>query len=198
MAIDYKEKLNEVLGTLAQSGLDVLNTIRTGDRREIIRKEMEYASRFFEDLAIKAAADSLGIDASQGLSTKTINDIINKKLEGSGLKVTDIFNKSKTKADIKKFATKKMNEALPSGLKFRSMSRQDMERGVKNYMKRELAKMAKENAAELALDDDTEVLAMIEAYNDGRGIPTGDDDDPTNSERQATFRAGHSYYWQGK
>lgn len=198
MAIDYKEKLKETLDTLANAGLDVLNTIRTGDRREIIRKEMEYGSRLFEDWAIKAAAEKLGIDASEGLNTKTINDIVNKKLEGSGLKITDIFNKTKTKEDIKKFTTKKMNEALPAGLKFRSLARQDLNRGVKNYLKRELAKMAKDRAADLALDDDPQVLAMIEAYNDGRGIPTGDDDDPTNAERQATFRAGHSYYWQGK
>ena len=50
----------------------------------------------------------------------------------------------------------------------------------------------------MTLDDDPDILAMIEAYNDGRGIQSGDDDDPTNAERQAKFRASHAYYWEEK
>lgn len=166
-------------------------------KEEWVRKNTDRGAKILEQKAIEAAADRLGLDISGGLNTKTVNDLINKKLEGSGIKITDIFNKRKTKADIAKFATKKINETMPTGLKFRSLARQDINRGVKNYVKSAVKKAALERASELILDDDLEVLAMITAYSDGRGISYGNKD-ATGASRQADFRANHVYGWVQK
>ena len=193
------DELKNALTLLADNAYQSNGEIENiGTKIVLIRLVVDAGSKIIESLAIKAASESLLIDGEGNISTKSINDFVNGKLEGSGLVVTDIFNKTKTKADISKFATKKINESLPSGLKFRSMARQDINRGVKNYVKSAVKKAALERAGELILDDDHEVAAMIASYNDGRGVAVANDDDRTNAERQATFRATHSYSWKVK
>ena len=86
---------------------------------------------------------------------------------------------------------------MPSNLKFRSLNRQDLNYGVKRFLKVRLKKIAMDRAAELTLDDDPKIVAMIEAYNDGRRENFGNQD-PTGNSRQADFRANHSYFWSQK
>ena len=195
--IESKNELNKALDILANSALNVVNDLRGITREKFVRKEVEYGRKAIEELAIKAAGDSLGLDIDGNLNTKSINDFVNRKLEGSGLVVTDIFNKRKTKADVQKFAVIKINGQLPAGLKFRSLARQDVNRGVKNYVKSAVKKAALKRAADLILDDDVEVAAMIAAYNEGRGVASGNKD-ATGAARQADFRANHVYGWVEK
>lgn len=160
--------------------------------REIMRSR--------DELAIKAevaGAEYLGITIDGEFNTSIITKTINQQIEGSGLKFRDVLNKRLTKEDVSKFAVKKINESMPTGLKFRSLARQDVNRGVKNYVKSAVKKAAMSQAADLILDDDLEVLAMIAAYSDGRGVSYGSSDN-TGAARQSTFRANHVYGWVQK
>lgn len=161
-------------------------------RREITRSQNE-----LELKAEMAGAEYLGITIDGKFDTSIITKAINEQMAGSGLTFRDVLNKRTTKEDIKKFSVKKINEQLPTGLKFRSLNRQDLNRGVKNYVKSALKKAAFDRASELVLDDDPEVLAMIQAYTDGRGISNGNKD-ATGAARQADFRANHVYGWVEK
>lgn len=159
--------------------------------------EIKKSRRVLEVKAEYAGAEYLGITVDGEFNTSIITRTINAQLEGSGLKFRDVLNKRMTKDDMRAFTTKKVNEALPKNLKFRSLARQDLNRGVKNFVKVRLKAMALERAAELTLDDDADVLAMIEAYNDGRRENMGNQDS-TGNQRQADFRANNSYFWVPK
>lgn len=164
---------------------------------EQLWKAIDQSRRELRAKAESAGAEYLGITIDGKFNTSYITKEINAKLEGSGLSFRDVLDKRMTKDDMRGFVTKKVNEVMPKNLKFRSLARQDLNRGVRNFIKVRLKAMALERAAELTLDDDAAVLAMIEAYNDGRRETTGNKDN-TGNARQAEFRANNSYYWVKK
>lgn len=159
--------------------------------------EIKKSRRELEGLAMSAGAEYLGITIDGEFNTSIITKTINRQLDGSGLAFRDVLNKRMTKDDMRGFVVKKVNEVMPKNLKFRSLARQDLNRGVKQFLKVRLKAMAMDKAAQLTLGDDPDVLAMIEAYNDGRRETHGNKDETGNS-RQADFRANHSYFWVPK
>lgn len=162
-----------------------------------LHREIKRSRDELEIKAELAGAEYLGITIDGEFNTSIITKTINRQLDGSGLAFRDVLNKRMTKDDMRGFVVKKVNEVMPANMKFRSLARQDLNRGVKQFLKVRLKAMAMEKAAELTLDDDAEVLAMIEAYNDGRRETFGNQD-ATGNSRQADFRANHSYYWVAK
>ena len=160
-------------------------------------REIKKSRDELELKAEMAGAEYLGITIDGEFNTSMITKTINQQLDGSGLVFRDVLNKRMTKDDMRGFVVKKVNAVMPKNLKFRSLARQDLNRGVKQFLKVRLKEMAMDKAAELTMDDDPGVLAMIEDYNDGRRETTGNQD-ATGNSRQADFRANHSYFWVPK
>jgi hypothetical protein len=196
MATSRKDELKQSVNSIID---DLEANVDFQDMPEVqLQAEINRSRRELREKAERAAAEELGFTIDGQFNTKKITEMVNKQIEESGLKFRDVLSRQATKQDMKKFAIKKVNEVMPTNLKFRSLNRQDLNYGVKRFLKVRLKQIAIDRAAELTLEDDPKILAMIEAYNDGRGVPTGDDDDPTNASRQAAFRANHSYFWSPK
>jgi hypothetical protein len=163
---------------------------------EQIRKIFKNDKIELRNAAVAAAAEQLGITIDGGLNKQFFNDNVNKQLEGSGVKLRDVFDRTKTKKDLEKFSLDRINTQLPDGLSLKSLSKKGVTGAVSRYAKKEAGRIVSEGLADLVLDDDVSVLAQIEAYNDGRSNQGSSGDDPTNAERQARFRSENSYSWR--
>lgn len=196
-------ELSEAIDVLANSALKTYNDIRgVKDRGDFVRKELENGRAAFQDLAIIAAFQVLGIefDVKDKVNAYTVTQAINKTLlSGTDLQLTNVFDVDVSKGQIERYALEKINEGLGGELRFSSLKKPVLKRELKRYanyiVQKELA--AGGGAIADALGDSEHILSMIERYETQRDKPPSDlPEAEGNRERQGTYRANHNRHWE--
>lgn len=197
--------LSAALEMVANSAISAFNDRKNiTDRQGFIRKNLENGRAAFQDLAIVAAFQSMGIefDLNDKVNASTITQAINNTLlSGTGLELTNIFDVDLTKSQIERFALDKINEGLAGEVVLSSLKKDALKRELKRFANQlvyaELA--AGGGAIAEALGDNAEILAMIERYEAQRDKPASSlPEAEGNRERQATYRANHARHWETK
>lgn len=198
-------ELSEAIDVLANSALKTYNDIRgVKDRGDFVRKELENGRAAFQDLAIIAAFQVLGIefDVKDKVNAYTVTQAINKTLlSGTDLQLTNVFDVDVSKGQIERYALEKINEGLGGELRFSSLKKPVLKREIKRYANYLVQKELAEGGGAIAeaLGDSDDILKMIERYETERDKPPSDlPEAEGNRERQATYRATHSRHWEGK
>lgn len=197
--------LRSAIEIVANEALKNFNELRgVTDRQIFIRKQLENGRAAFQDLAIIAAFNMLGIefDIRDKVNAATITQAINKTLlSGTELQLTNVFDVDATRVQIEAYALGKINEGLGGELRFASLKKQALKREIKRYanyiVQRELAAGGGDIAQ--ALGDSERVLKIIERYEAEKEKPPSDLPEAAgNRDRQATYRANHHRRWEGK
>lgn len=177
-------------------------------KEEFARIVMGDASEY-EAEAIKSAFAKMGldIDPAEGLTPQNITAAINAgPLAGTGIELTNIFDRNALRSDMEKIALAYAASAF--GLEIRSMSVEGIKDAVRSEMSKRLMDQVSEGAGEwlelapdlvdLAKQLDTAVRAGL-IDGQGRFVP------PELSmseyhidlrERQARYRARHTRHWE--
>lgn len=196
-------ELSDAIDVVANSALKTFNDIRgVKDRGAFVRKELENGRAAFQDLAIIAAFQFLGIEFDLGdkVNASTVTQAINKTLlSGTELELSNVFDVDTTRGQIERYALEKINEGLGGELRFASLKKPALKRKIKRYanfiVQSELA--AGGGAIADALGDSEDILSMIERYETQRDKPPSDlPEAEGNRERQATYRANHHRHWE--
>lgn len=195
--------LNSAIDVLTNSAIQTFNDAKNiKDRAGFIRKNLENGRAAFQDLAIIAAFQALGIEFDVGdkVNASTVTQAINKTLlSGTGLELTNVFDVDATRGQIERYALEKINEGLGGELRFESLKKPVLKREIKRYanyiVQKELA--AGGGAIADALGDSQHILSMIERYETQRDKPPSDlPEAEGNRDRQATYRANHERHWE--
>ena len=195
--------LSAAIDVLTNSAIATFNNARKiTNREDFIRHNLEAGRAAFEDLAIIAAFESLGIEFELGekINESTVTQAINKTLlSGTDFELVNVFDIEGTKQQIEAYALKKINEGLGGELILKSLRKPDLKRAIKSYgnsiVQAELA--AGGGAISDALGDDEAILAIIATYEESRDKPASDNPKAEgNRSRQATYRANHHRQWE--
>lgn len=195
--------LSSAIDVLTNSAIKTFNDAKNiKDRAGFIRKNLENGRGAFQDLAIIAAFQVLGIEFDVGdkVNASTVTQAINKTLlSGAGLELTNVFAVDATRGQIERYALEKINEGLGGELRFSSLKKPILKREIKRYanyiVQKELA--AGGGAIADALGDSQHILSMIERYETQRDKPPSDlPEAEGNRDRQATYRANHERHWE--
>lgn len=184
--------------------------------KDITREEMERASRGemedFTEAALTAAFEKIGleIDLSEGLTPKTITEAINAgPLAGTGIELTNIFDKEACKRDVMRIGLARAAEAY--GIEVRDVSSVEAIRDtIKSYVSQQLDEQLMAGAGEW-LDVVPELASLAReiasAMKQGLVDESGNlvqpglmmDEFHVNlRERQARYAATHSRAWVAK
>lgn len=195
--------ITQAIETVANSAIATFNAARKiTSREDFIRLQLENARKAFEDLAIIAALEALGIDFNVGdkVNASTITQAINKTLlSGTELVLENVFDAYLTRTQTERYALLKINQGLGGELRFASLKKPVLKREIKRYanyiVQKELA--AGGGAIADALGDSELILSMIERYEKQRDKPPSDlPEAEGNRDRQATYRANHVRHWE--
>lgn len=195
--------LRSAIEMVANAALNNFNELRGVTVRQLfIRKLLENGRAAFQDLAIIAAFQVLGIEFDVGdkVNASTVTQAINKTLlSGTGLELTNVFDVDATRGQIERYALEKINEGLGGELRFSSLKKPILKREIKRYanyiVQKELA--AGGGAIADALGDSPHILSMIERYETQRDKPLSDlPEAEGNRDRQATYRANNERHWK--
>lgn len=195
--------LSSAIDVLTNSAIQTFRDAKNiKNRADFVRKNLENGRAAFQDLAIIAAFQVLGIEFDVGdkVNASTVTQAINRALlSGTGLELTNVFDIDVTRGQIERFALEKINQGLGDELRFTSLKRQVLKREIKRYanyvVQKELA--AGGGAIADALGDSEHILSMIERYETQRDKPPSDLPEAAgNRDRQATYRANHERHWE--
>lgn len=195
----------------------VYATVATMIPDSITRISKEEMARLFlgnvseaEDAVIKDAFAEMGldIDPSDGINAQTLTAAINNgPLAGSGVELTNIFDREAIKRDLKRLAL--MHAAQSMGLKLTSLTTESVQEALKAHA----AEIVREEIAmggDLidAAPDLVAIVKMIDAARKGYKNEAGEtvsekpllmsDAAINNRERQAKYRANHRRVWVAK
>lgn len=163
-----------------------------------------------EDAVIKDAFAEMGldIDPSDGINAQTLTAAINNgPLAGSGVELTNIFDRESIKRDLKRLAL--VHAAQSMGLKLTSLTTESVQEALKAHA----AEIVREEIAmggDLldAAPDLVAIVKMIDAARKGYKNEAGEtvsekpllmsDAAINNRERQAKYRANHRRVWVAK
>lgn len=163
-----------------------------------------------EDAVIKDAFAEMGldIDPRDGINAQTLTAAINNgPLAGTGVELTNIFDRDAIKRDLKRLAL--VHAAQSMGLKLTSLSTE----AVQEALKAHAAEIVREEIAmggDLldAAPDLVAIVKMIDAARKGYKNEMGEqvskkpllmsDAAINNRERQAKYRANHRRVWVAK
>ena len=163
-----------------------------------------------EDAVIKDAFAEMGldIDPSDGINAQTLTAAINNgPLAGSGVELTNIFDRESIKRDLKRLAL--VHAAQSMGLKLTSLTTESVQEALKAHA----AEIVREEIAmggDLldAAPDLVAIVKMIDAARKGYKNEAGEtvSEKPllmseaaiNNRERQAKYRANHRRVWVAK
>lgn len=163
----------------------------------------------YEEAAMKAAFASIGleIEPSEGLTPQAITAAINAgPLAGSGVELTNLFDRDAVKRDLEQIAVGYAAQAF--GIEITSLRPESIKEAVKGELRKKMLAQLSEGEGEwLALAPDLVDIArrLDEARRVGRMDAAGnfvppelamDDYHVKLRERQATYRAGHSRRWE--
>lgn len=195
----------------------VYATVATMIPDSITRISKEEMARLFlgnvseaEDAVIKDAFAEMGldIDPSDGINAQTLTAAINNgPLAGSGVELTNIFDREAIKRDLKRLAL--VHAAQSMGLKLTSLTTESVQEALKAHA----AEIVREEIAmggDLidAAPDLVAIVKMIDAARKGYKNEAGEtvsekpllmsDAAINNRERQAKYRANHRRVWVAK
>lgn len=198
--------LTTVMATVVSSIPDSAKRISKEEFARLFLGEVSEA----ESAAIKDAFQKMGldIDPEDGINAQTITAAINSgPLGGSGVELTNIFDRDAIKRDLKRLAL--VHAAQSFGLQLTSLTTEAVTDAVKAYV----AEIVREEIAmggDLvdAAPDLIAIVKMIDAARKGYKDEAGNtvDERPllmsdaaiNNRERQAKYRANHRRRWVAK
>jgi hypothetical protein len=156
-----------------------------------------------EEWALNKAFEAAGFPDLTGdtVTKKSFSDAITEKfLAGSGIELTNIFDRNVLQKDIERAAIKKACEAM--GISVSSVSDTEIKDGIKSWVIGEIKKQVDSGGGEL-IDGAKEIksiMAAVVTYRKNKEkLTTGLDMSEhgiKNRERQARFRANHKRHWE--
>lgn len=161
-----------------------------------------------ENAAIKDVFAKMGLDIDPengGLNAGAITDAINAgPLGGSGIELSNVFDKDALKRDLVKVALKQASDAF--GLEINGLSLDDIKLEIKTQVSREVMEQVRAGAGELAesAKDLVDLVRQIDAYKKakekGEAGPNllMTKEAINNRERQARYRAAHKRVWMDR
>lgn len=165
----------------------------------------------YENEAIKAAFEKIGldIDPADGLTPQNITAAINSgPLAGTGIELTNLFDREAVKRDITKIAVRYAADAM--GFELKSFDLDGIKAALKEEVSRRIIEQVGEGAGdwiELAPDLVEIARALDAAVKAGRIDAEGnyiqqglmnDDFHVDLRERQARYRSKHTRHWEPK
>jgi hypothetical protein len=165
-----------------------------------------------EKWALEQAFKSLGltIDASQGFSRESITAAINAgPLAGTGVELSNVFDKEAVKADLKRVALARAVQE--TGLTVKTLDADGVKRALRDYVQSRVDQQLAAGGG--AMIDTAKPLAMLArdiaeanatsntapGSNPGREAPTDfSRRGIQNRERQARYRAVHTRHWEAR
>lgn len=165
----------------------------------------------YENEAIKAAFEKIGldIDPEEGLTPQTITSAINAgPLAGTGIELTNIFDREACKRDLQRVAMARAAEAF--GVKITDTSAEGLKASIKEEISRRVMEQLGEGAGDY-LEAAPDLVELVRQLNAGikAGLIDGNgnfkepglmmDEFHVNlRERQARYRAAHTRHWEPK
>lgn len=161
-----------------------------------------------EEWALKEAFEAAGLpDLANGSPTREdLNAVINEKfLAGTGIELTNIFDRKAIRDDLEKIAYIKAAEAL--GVELKSKTREGMKEALREWVRGQVEAQISEGGGDLieGARDVARVLAVIKAYREVIRENNGQAPERpgllmtpeaiSNRERQARYRAKHRKKW---
>ena len=198
--------LAAVMGVVAASIPDSITRITKEELARLIMGEVSDE----EDEAIREVFQKMGldIDPENGINERTLTDAINNgPLAGSGVELTNIFDREAIKRDLTRLAL--VQAAQSGGLKLTSTTTEAVTEAVKTYIA-EIVREEIKNGGDIvdAAPDLVAIVKMIDAARKDYRNEAGDviESKPLlmseaaidNRRRQAKYRANHKRRWVAK
>lgn len=161
--------------------------------------------------AIKGALLKMGLelDPDTGINAQSITEAINAgPLAGSGVELSNIFDREAVKGDLQKVALAFAAQSF--GLEVKSLSVESIKEALRGEVSRMVREQIGDGGGDLvdAAPDLVAIVRMIEAAQ--KHMQTGEDgtrqkpqvsmtrEAISNRERQARYRATHTRHWEDK
>lgn len=198
-----------LVGVFATVSASIPDSVKRISKEEFTRLFLGEVSDA-EDAAIKDAFAKMGldIDPREGINAQTLTRAINSgPLAGSGVELTNIFDRDAIKRDLRRLAM--VSGANAFGVKLTSLDTESVQEAIKSHV----AEMIREEISmggDLldAAPDLIAIVKMIEAARKDYKNEAGDvikerpllmsDAAINNRERQAKYRANHRRRWVAK
>ena len=198
--------LAAVMGVVAASIPDSITRITKEEFARLFLGEVSEA----ESAAIKDAFQKMGldIDPENGINERTLTDAINNgPLAGTGVELTNIFDREAIKRDLTRLAL--VQAAQGAGLKLTSTTTEAVTEAVKTYIAEIVREEIKYGGDIVdAAPDLVAIVKMIDAARKDYRNEAGDviESKPLlmseaaidNRRRQAKYRANHKRRWVAK
>ena len=198
--------LAAVMGVVAASIPDSITRITKEELARLIMGEVSDE----EDEAIREVFQKMGldIDPENGINERTLTDAINNgPLAGTGVELTNIFDREAIKRDLTRLAL--VQAAQGAGLKLTSTTTEAVTEAVKTYIAEIVREEIKYGGDIVdAAPDLVAIVKMIDAARKDYRNEAGDviESKPLlmseaaidNRRRQAKYRANHKRRWVAK
>ena len=165
----------------------------------------------FEREAIKGAFSKLGleVDPETGINAESITRAINEgPLAGSGVELTNIFDRDAVKRDMQKIALAFGAQSM--GMEVKSLSIDGIKEALRGEVQRRVYEQIQAGGGDL-VDNAPDLVAIVKMIDASRRkMAEGEDGTPekkpllmskaaiNNRERQARYRANHTRHWESK
>lgn len=180
--------------------------------REKIEDAMAGKLGDFENEAMKTAFEKIGldIDPADGITPQTITAAINNgPLAGTGIELTNLFDRDACKRDLQRVAMARAAEVF--GVEVKDTSAEGLKAALKTEISRRVMEQLGEGAGPYleAAPDLVEIVRQLNAgikegliNADGGGFSEPglmmDEFHINLRERQARYRASHKRHWESK
>ncbi|MEQ1638913.1 MAG: hypothetical protein ABL903_19815 [Methylococcales bacterium] len=158
----------------------------------------------FETVAIKAAFLSLGLEMDDDgtINQASVTQAINTSLlEGTGVELTDIFDKKAIMNDLERIAIDRAISALGWGdeIGFTSLKPSSIKDALSVYVSKRIKQEVRDGTGVLIENapEHAGVASMVAAYSSIENRVLVDTPEAENNRRrQATYRASHKRHWE--